>query len=78
MTERRTFNDNLIADAAYFCACSRCNALIVVRSKPRSDQPHYCESCRTEARKATNRKHMRRRYHARKVSAQSALRAEVV
>jgi hypothetical protein len=51
-----------ICSDRYVAQCSHCLALHPSLIKVRTDQPHYCQSCRAEVRKKTNRTAQRKRY----------------
>jgi hypothetical protein len=52
----------IICSDRYVAQCHRCLALHPSRIKVRTDQPNYCDSCRLEVRRATNRNAARKRY----------------
>jgi hypothetical protein len=56
----------IICSDRYVAQCRRCLALHPSRIKVRTDQPNYCDHCRLEVRRATNRNAARKRYQRQK------------
>jgi hypothetical protein len=56
----------IICSDRYVAQCHRCLTLHPSRIKVRTDQPNYCDSCRVEVRRATNRNAARKRYERQK------------